>query len=82
MSLKAPYNTLTTRGIIANRLISFAERDLSEPDRIVGELMQPGGYNALKELGLAGNNNGYIGIRFTLLVPGMTALLIMFGHHG
>ncbi|KAF9282692.1 Squalene epoxidase [Mortierella alpina] len=33
--------------------ILLIERDLSEPDRIVGELMQPGGYNALKELGLA-----------------------------
>ncbi|KAF9954996.1 Squalene epoxidase [Mortierella alpina] len=32
--------------------ILLIERDLTEPDRIVGELMQPGGYNALKELGL------------------------------
>lgn len=32
------------------------ERDLSEPDRIVGELLQPSGYSALKELGLAGND--------------------------
>ena len=29
------------------------ERDLSQPDRIVGELLQPGGYLKLKELGLA-----------------------------
>ncbi len=29
------------------------ERDLTEPDRIIGELMQPGGVLALKELGLA-----------------------------
>lgn len=28
------------------------EKDLSEPDRIVGELLQPGGYVALKALGL------------------------------
>ncbi|EGC31901.1 hypothetical protein DICPUDRAFT_49927 [Dictyostelium purpureum] len=28
------------------------ERDLSEPDRIVGELMQPGGVKALRELGM------------------------------
>lgn len=28
------------------------ERDLSQPDRIVGELLQPGGYLALKRLGL------------------------------
>jgi squalene monooxygenase len=28
------------------------ERDLTEPDRIVGELLQPGGYLMLKKLGL------------------------------
>ncbi|KAF9992169.1 Squalene epoxidase, partial [Entomortierella chlamydospora] len=32
--------------------ILLIERDLSEPDRIVGELLQPGGYKALKSLGL------------------------------
>lgn len=31
------------------------ERDLTEPDRIVGELLQPGGYLKLQELDLAGN---------------------------
>ncbi|KAG0238864.1 Squalene epoxidase [Actinomortierella wolfii] len=35
------------------RRILLIERDLSEPDRIVGELLQPGGVQALKELGLA-----------------------------
>ena len=30
------------------------ERDLSEPDRIVGELLQPGGVAKLKELGMEG----------------------------
>lgn len=30
------------------------ERDLSEPDRIVGELLQPGGYLKLLELGIEG----------------------------
>ena len=30
------------------------ERDLKEPDRIVGELLQPGGYLKLMELGLEG----------------------------
>ena len=29
------------------------ERDLEQPDRIVGELLQPGGYLKLKELGLS-----------------------------
>ncbi|GJJ72913.1 squalene monooxygenase [Entomortierella parvispora] len=32
--------------------ILLLERDLSEPDRIVGELLQPGGVKALKTLGL------------------------------
>lgn len=36
------------------RKVTVVERDLSEPDRIVGELLQPGGFRALKELGLEG----------------------------
>lgn len=36
------------------RRVTVVERDLKEPDRIVGELLQPGGYRALRELGLAG----------------------------
>ncbi|GKV24284.1 hypothetical protein SLEP1_g33914 [Rubroshorea leprosula] len=35
------------------RRVHVIERDLSEPDRIVGELLQPGGYLKLTELGLA-----------------------------
>lgn len=34
------------------RRVLLLERDLAEPDRIVGELLQPGGYLKLKELGL------------------------------
>ncbi len=34
------------------RRVLLLERDLSQPDRIVGELLQPGGYLALKSLGL------------------------------
>ncbi|KAA0064475.1 squalene monooxygenase-like [Cucumis melo var. makuwa] len=34
------------------RQVHVIERDLSEPDRIVGELLQPGGYLKLTELGL------------------------------
>eukprot|EP01089_Gocevia_fonbrunei_P021464 TRINITY_DN8359_c0_g1_i1.p1 TRINITY_DN8359_c0_g1~~TRINITY_DN8359_c0_g1_i1.p1 ORF type:complete len:467 (-),score=85.74 TRINITY_DN8359_c0_g1_i1:84-1484(-) len=34
------------------RKVLLIERDWSEPDRIVGELLQPGGINALKKLGL------------------------------
>ena len=37
-----------------SRRVCLIERDMSEPDRIVGELLQPGGYNALKKLGLEG----------------------------
>ncbi|KAJ6473646.1 squalene epoxidase-domain-containing protein [Mycena vitilis] len=33
--------------------IALLERSLTEPDRIVGELLQPGGVSALEELGLA-----------------------------
>ncbi|KAF2283798.1 hypothetical protein GH714_015963 [Hevea brasiliensis] len=34
------------------RQVHMIERDLTEPDRIVGELLQPGGYLKLIELGL------------------------------
>ena len=34
------------------RRVLLLERDLSQPDRIIGELLQPGGYMALKRLGL------------------------------
>lgn len=36
------------------RRVTVIERDLKEPDRIVGELLQPGGRQALHELGLEG----------------------------
>lgn len=36
------------------RRVTVVERDMKEPDRIVGELLQPGGHRALKELGLEG----------------------------
>ncbi|KAF0886715.1 squalene monooxygenase [Crocuta crocuta] len=34
------------------REVTVIERDLAEPDRIVGEFLQPGGYRVLKDLGL------------------------------
>ncbi|XP_009621693.1 squalene monooxygenase SE1 [Nicotiana tabacum] len=34
------------------RRVKVIERDLTEPDRIVGELLQPGGFLKLQELGL------------------------------
>jgi len=39
-------------GIQDGRRVHVIERDLTEPDRIVGELLQPGGYLKLIELGL------------------------------
>ena len=38
----------------SGRQVLLLERDLSEPDRIVGELLQPGGVNALSKIGLEG----------------------------
>mmetsp|Transcript_26726 Transcript_26726/g.79385 ORF Transcript_26726/g.79385 Transcript_26726/m.79385 type:complete len:506 (-) Transcript_26726:263-1780(-) len=35
------------------RRVLLIDRDLAQPDRIVGELLQPGGYLQLKRLGLA-----------------------------
>ncbi|KAM3615296.1 uncharacterized protein V6R79_026211 [Siganus canaliculatus] len=40
------------------RKVTVVERDMKEPDRIVGELLQPGGYRALKALGLEGSVEG------------------------
>ena len=36
------------------RRVLVIERDLKQPNRIVGELLQPGGCLALKKLGLDG----------------------------
>ncbi|CAL1702618.1 unnamed protein product [Somion occarium] len=38
--------------------ICLLERSLAEPDRIVGELLQPGGYGALQKLGLESCTDG------------------------
>lgn len=38
------------------RKVTVIERDLAEPDRIVGEFLQPGGYRVLKDLGLEGRS--------------------------
>jgi len=45
------------------RSIVLFERDMSEPDRIVGELLQPGGVKALTELGLRDCLEGIDAIR-------------------
>jgi squalene monooxygenase len=36
------------------RSVLLLEKSLKEPDRIVGELLQPGGVSALEKLGLRG----------------------------
>uniref|UniRef100_A0A2K5E7Q1 Squalene monooxygenase n=1 Tax=Aotus nancymaae TaxID=37293 RepID=A0A2K5E7Q1_AOTNA len=40
------------------RKVTVIERDLKEPDRIVGEFLQPGGYQVLKDLGLGDTVEG------------------------
>jgi len=37
-----------------DRKVTLIERDLKEPDRIIGELLQPGGCQVLRNLGLDG----------------------------
>lgn len=39
------------------RSVILLEKSLKEPDRIVGELLQPGGVNALEKLGMRGMYN-------------------------
>ncbi|XP_006879360.1 PREDICTED: squalene monooxygenase [Elephantulus edwardii] len=41
------------------RRVTVIERDLKEPDRIVGEFLQPGGYHVLKDLGLGDTVEGF-----------------------
>ena len=42
------------------RSVILLEKSLKEPDRIVGELLQPGGVKALERLGLAGEHSAEI----------------------
>ena len=42
------------------RKVTVIERDLQEPNRIVGELLQPGGYAALQKLGLKGRESSHL----------------------
>ena len=41
------------------RKVTIIERDMREPDRIVGELLQPGGVEVLKKLNLERINSFY-----------------------
>ncbi|CCO31182.1 squalene monooxygenase [Rhizoctonia solani AG-1 IB] len=45
-------HALATMQVVRPLKIALLERSLAEPDRIVGELLQPGGIEALKKLGL------------------------------
>jgi 2-polyprenyl-6-methoxyphenol hydroxylase-like FAD-dependent oxidoreductase len=42
----------------AGRCVLVLEKSLEQPDRIVGELLQPGGYLMLKRIGLADCTEG------------------------
>ena len=46
-----------------NRSVTLLEKSLKEPDRIVGELLQPGGVSALRELGIEDCLEGIDSIR-------------------
>lgn len=57
------------------------ERDLSEPNRIVGELMQPGGLDALASLGMLGCVEGIDSqttVGYAIHRPGNDTLLLGF----
>jgi hypothetical protein len=45
--------------------VLLLERDFSQPDRIVGELLQPGGYLMLKKLGLEDTTDGIDSVKVT-----------------
>jgi squalene monooxygenase len=42
------------------RSVLLLEKSLKEPDRIVGELLQPGGVNALEKLGMSGASPSHV----------------------
>ena len=50
------------------RQVTLVERDMKEPDRIIGELLQPGGCNVLKRLGLGGK---YLTLKPMILCEGL-----------
>lgn len=64
--------------------IALLERSLSEPDRIVGELLQPGGVSALTSLGLRSclDNIGAIPVRgYCVVYEGKTVRIPYPGKH-
>ncbi|KAF8526855.1 squalene epoxidase-domain-containing protein [Hysterangium stoloniferum] len=64
--------------------IALLERSLAEPDRIVGELLQPGGVSALKTLGLRSclDNIGAISVHgYCVVYEGKTVHIPYPGKH-
>ena len=54
-------NAMATSLARDGRRVVIIERDWSQPDRIVGELLQPGGFKILQRLNLEGNrHNGVV----------------------
>ena len=51
------------------RSVILLERSLKEPDRIVGELLQPGGVRALEKLGMRGRSMSCLSCYYRLLPP-------------
>lgn len=60
------------------RRVTVIERDLKEPDRIVGELLQPGGLEVLGRLGLKGVCHKKNLLNFKLLKWKSALLLLVF----
>jgi hypothetical protein len=55
--------------------VLLLERDFSQPDRIVGELLQPGGYLMLKKLGLEDTTDGIDSVKVTAAAAAVAAEL-------
>jgi ethanolamine utilization microcompartment shell protein EutS len=53
--------------------VLLLERDFSQPDRIVGELLQPGGYLMLKKLGLEDTTDGINSVKVTAAAAAVAA---------
>lgn len=56
------------------RKVLMLEKDLSQPDRIVGELLQPGGYLALKQMGL---QDAVVGIDAQKVFPALVCYPVL-----
>ena len=78
-------STLSTLLSRLGYTVTTLERDLSQPHRIVGELLQPGGCLALHSLGLGAALQGFDGQRvdgYTILMPGREPLRLTYPARG